>query len=44
MLLGNVFYNLNPQLPFYVTIAMATPILLMVIFKIHQPKKEDRKY
>jgi hypothetical protein len=44
MLLGNAFYNLNPQLPFYVTIAMAIPILLMVIFQIHQPKEEDRKY
>jgi len=44
MLLGNVFYNLNPQLPFYATIAVAIPILLIVLFQVRQPKKEDRKY
>jgi len=44
MLLGNLFYDLTPQLPFYVTMALAFPMLLIVIFRIPEPKKEDRRY
>ena len=44
MLLGNLLYDLTPQLPFYVTMALAFPMLLIVIFRISEPKKEDRGY
>lgn len=44
MLLGNLFYNLIPQLPIYVTIAIAIPIILLIIFRIPEPKKEERKF
>jgi len=44
MMLGNFFYTLWPQLPFYLTIALAVPIMLIIIFRITEPKKEDRKY
>jgi len=38
MLLGNFFYNLTPQLPFYITIGLTLPMLLIILFKIREPK------
>jgi len=42
MLLGNLFYNLTPQLPFYLTMALAIPMLLITVFRIAEPKREGR--
>jgi len=44
MLLGNFLYVLTPQLPFYLTLALTVPMLLVVVFRIPEPRKEDRKY
>ena len=44
MLLGNFFYNLTPQSPFYITMVLAVPMLLIVVFRIREPKKEERKF
>jgi DHA1 family multidrug resistance protein-like MFS transporter len=44
MLLGNLFYNLGPQLPIYITIAMAIPIMVIIIFRIPEPKSDERKF
>ena len=44
MLLGNLFYNLYPQLPIYMIIAIAIPIMLLIFFRIPEPKKEERKF
>jgi MFS family permease len=39
MLLGNYLYvNYVPQTPFYVTLCLAIPELLLIIFLIHEPK------
>jgi len=40
MLLGNYFYvNFFPQLPFYVTLGLLIPELLIVIFLVHEQEK-----
>jgi MFS family permease len=44
MLLGNFLYVLTPQLPFYLTMALVVPMMLIIVFRIPEPKKEDRKY
>ena len=44
MLLGSLFYNLNRQLPIYITMAVSIPIMLIIIFQIPEPKKEERKF
>ncbi|TRO45489.1 MFS transporter [Candidatus Bathyarchaeota archaeon] len=44
MLLGNFFYNLIPQLPIYITMIMAIPMMLLIIFRIPEPTKEERKF
>ena len=44
MLLGNLLYNLFPQLPIYTTIIAALPMILIIVFLIPEPKKEERKY
>ena len=44
MLLGNFLYVLTPELPFYLTMALAVPMLVIVVFRIPEPRKEDRKY
>jgi MFS family permease len=44
MLLGNFLYNLVPQLPIYMTIVVALPMILIIIFRIPEPKKEERKF
>jgi MFS family permease len=44
MLIGNLLYNLSPQLPIYMTIAVAIPMILIISFRIPEPKKEERKF
>jgi MFS family permease len=44
MLLGNFLYNLTPQFPFYLTMGLAVPMILIVVFRIPEPLKEERKY
>jgi MFS family permease len=44
MLMGNLFYNLTPELPIYMTIAVAIPMILIIFFRIPEPKKEERKF
>ena len=44
MVLGNLLYNIASYLPFYLTIALVFPMMLIIIFRISEPKKEDRKY
>jgi DHA1 family multidrug resistance protein-like MFS transporter len=44
MLLGNFFYNLVPQLPIYIIMIMAIPMMLLIIFRIPEPTKEERKF
>jgi MFS family permease len=44
MLIGNIFYNLMPQLPIYMTIAVAIPMILIIFFRIPEPKMEERKF
>ena len=44
MLLGSFLYDLTPQLPFFLTIALVIPIMLIIAFRIPEPKKEERKY
>jgi MFS family permease len=44
MLIGNLLYNLSPQLPIYMTIAGAIPMILIISFRIPEPKKEERKF
>lgn len=39
MLLGNFFYTLIPELPFYVTIGLTVPMVLIVLLHVHEPKK-----
>ncbi len=39
MLLGNSLYNLVPQLPFYVTLALTVPMMLIIVLRIHEPRK-----
>ena len=43
MLLGNFLYDLTPQLPFYLTMALTIPMMLIVVFRISEPKKENRE-
>jgi len=41
MLLGNYLYvSFMPQLPFYVTLGLTVPALLIGLFLIHEPKKQ----
>lgn len=44
MLLGNLFYNLVPQLPFYVTIVLTLPMIVIIILRIPEPKKEEQRF
>lgn len=44
MIMGNFLYNLTPQLPFYMTIALVMPTMLIIIFRIPEPRIEERKY
>jgi MFS family permease len=44
MLLGNFLYDLYPQLPFYLTMSLALPMALIIIFRVHEPKKGSIQY
>jgi MFS family permease len=44
MLLGNFLYDLYPQLPFYVTMSLALPMALIIIFRVHEPDKHSPAY
>jgi MFS family permease len=44
MLIGNFLYVLTPQLPFYVTMALVIPMIVIVLLRIPEPKEEDRKF
>ena len=44
MLIGNLLYNLSPQLPIYMTIAVAIPMILIISFRISEPNEEERKF
>ncbi len=44
MLIGNLFYDLIPQLPFYLTMAIAVPMMLIIALRIPEPKKEERRF
>ena len=44
MLLGNLLYNTSSQLPFYITMAAAFPMILIILFRIPEPKKEEKKF
>ncbi|MBX5326233.1 MAG: MFS transporter [Candidatus Bathyarchaeia archaeon] len=35
MLLGNFLYNQMPQLPFYLTIVLTVPMILIIVFRVH---------
>jgi len=37
MLIGNYLYTLFPQLPFYLTMGLTVPMILIVLFGIHEP-------
>jgi len=40
MLLGSYLYvNFVPQMPFYVTLGLLIPALLIVLFLVHEAKK-----
>jgi MFS family permease len=40
MLLGNYLYvNFIPQLPFYLTLGLIVPELLIILFLVHEPKR-----
>jgi len=41
MLLGNVFYNMIPQLPFYLSIVLAIPMFLIVLFQINETRRNS---
>jgi MFS family permease len=44
MLIGNLFYNLLPQFPIYMTIAIAISMILIIFLRIPEPRKEERKF
>jgi MFS family permease len=39
MLLGNFFYNLIPQLPFYITASLTVPMIIIIVFRVHESRK-----
>ncbi len=39
MLLGNYFYTLIPQLPFYLAIGLTVPMVFIIFFRVHAPRK-----
>ncbi|MEM4704433.1 MAG: MFS transporter [Candidatus Bathyarchaeia archaeon] len=44
MLLGNLLYNLMPQLPYYLTALLALPMALLILTRVHEPQKTDPRY
>ena len=43
MLLGNYFYELFPPLPFYLTIGLTIPMVIIIAFRVHEPPKRQDK-
>jgi len=41
MLLGNFFYDLYYPLPFYIAAGLAFPMILIIIFRIHETKEQS---
>jgi len=39
MLLGNFFYNLMPQLPFYITAILTLPMIIIIVFRVREQRK-----
>ena len=44
MLVGDLLYNLTPELPIYTTITVAIPMILIIFFRIPEPKREERRF
>ena len=44
MLFGSLAYDIVPQLPIYITMVLAIPILLIVIFRISESKNEEGRF
>lgn len=44
MLLGNFFYNLYPPLPFFITITLTAPMVIIIALRIHKPSKQTVTY
>ena len=42
MLLGNLFYNLIPQLPFYLAVSLTVPMMIITLFRVHVHTQEPR--
>jgi MFS family permease len=42
MLLGNLFYNLVPQLPFYLAISLTVPMMIITFFRVHVHAQDPR--
>lgn len=41
MLIGNyLFVNIVPQLPFYLALGLVVPLLIIILFKVKEPKKQ----
>jgi MFS family permease len=40
MLLGNFFYNLYYPLPFYIAAGLALPMVIIIIFRVHETKEQ----
>lgn len=40
MLLGNLFYNLVPPLPFYIAIGLTIPMIIIILAKIPESERE----
>ena len=36
MLVGNLFYNLHPPLPFYIAAGLTLPMMLIITFRVHE--------
>lgn len=44
MLLGSYLFDLVPQWPFYLAMTLAIPMVLIIMFKVHEPKDTDKTY
>jgi len=40
MLLGNFLYDQVPQLPFYLTLCLTVPMILIIVFRVHVRERE----
>ena len=39
MLVGNLFYNLLPPLPFYIAAGLSLPMIIIIAFRVHETDK-----